>query len=89
MLAYEWLYFNHVLKYLNSKANALSKEALELLVGSFGIKKLWMERNMNQWISTFDFFKWLWTASIDVVYFFFRIVYAMFCIGEQFLYMKV
>jgi hypothetical protein len=34
--AFEWLSFHHVLRELNSKADELSKEALELQKGAFG-----------------------------------------------------
>jgi hypothetical protein len=33
--SFEWLYFHHILRELNSKANELSKEALQLQRGAF------------------------------------------------------
>jgi ribonuclease HI len=36
---FEWLSFHHILRELNSKANALSKEALPIPAGAFGFYK--------------------------------------------------
>jgi ribonuclease HI len=37
--SFEWLYFSHILRELNKKVDELSKEALSLPVGAFGLYK--------------------------------------------------